>query len=260
VGGACITRGKIQAHLNPNDFPGLLLGRSGSDGSFLIHDLAAEPQELTAVHAEHGLASAMVTPSVGEPAIVNFTFGPSGQLAGIVTFAGTPTRAAVLVYEGQDTDRMFGWFHAEDDGSYRITGIPAGNYQVHIRVPQDVQDARWHIVRNLRIGTGTSGLSYDFQQGATTLTGAITEDGVPVNATVPIQVEYVGEGLYCTSAVKIENGEYAIDGLLPGQVAVRRVHEGGSVGEQSIPLTLPQNGTVTLNFDIASAELPPAQP
>jgi Carboxypeptidase regulatory-like domain len=233
------------------------LARSGlvepaEDGSFRARHLRPGIYRVRVVATDHQAESrdAVVVVEGMETAGVDFVLRGGASIAGkVLTLKGVPIAGAKLHAWPRQGVRTGAW-RAVDvislaDGSFRLTGLEAGAYQVNVskvgftgRGPDSVP-------------VGTDGLEIRLQQQATLVgTVIVGSDGAPA-PVAKVRVHAAGETddrITRSVSVASPDGEFSVRGLEPGRYELEASTEAGlrslrvpvsiSGGETPEPVTL----------------------
>ncbi len=106
---------------------------SDQDGRFTLQALSESVREIVAIHSDYAPGSSPVELQPGQPAQVSIALAPGGVLEGTVREGGRPVSGATLSVFPRAGSRV----ETGDDGRYRISGLPAGEFTVMVRYPSD---------------------------------------------------------------------------------------------------------------------------
>ena len=190
----------------------------------IYYDGATDAASATAVSVTE---SGGTLPSV--PVTVDFTLSTGGSLSGVVRRASdnTPVTDADVWAEAYDGGEGSGTRTASD-GTYTITGLPAGDYRVEASSRdqgfageyfQETSDFDSASRVTVSIGATATGVDFTLSSGAT-ISGLVIMDtgGAPISgADVSVHSDTGGWGHAATAA----DGTYSVTGLSAGSYRVR---------------------------------------
>jgi len=200
---------------------------------------------------------------------INFDLTIAGSIAGIVTDeSGNPISDIWLDTYNVDLDRWgFGFMRSELDGTYKIDGLPSGNYKVWIDaedyVGEHYDDALNFDDADIIIVTApneTGGINFQLGQGGS-ISGIVTdESGNPIeNAWVWANMYDDGYG---NGSPTLADGTYQIKGLPTGDYRVevevegyvREFYDDVLFWDDATPVSVTElNDTENINFALSVA-------
>jgi hypothetical protein len=135
--------------------------RSGADGSFELPALPPRegPVELRARHPAHppGRSEKFTFAQLGQTVELELRLEQGATISGNVALDGRP-RALRVYWNGE---RASGWTRANDQGAYRISGVPSGEVRLGARLEDEDEDIERPEDLLLFVEEGTS-LTADF--------------------------------------------------------------------------------------------------
>ncbi|MFY9570503.1 MAG: carboxypeptidase regulatory-like domain-containing protein, partial [Blastocatellia bacterium] len=173
---------------------------------------------------------------------------PSGSVSGRVTVGDGPVPRAVVVLS--PSDRPYTYENtpsaratADEDGHYRLTGVPAGSYNLCPYTPAFVVDSKTSFGqpgKSITIGDGEEidGMDFSLTRGGVIAGQVFDADGRPVceqrislvrldERGQKVPLFYFNSSMFNTD----DRGAYRVYGLMPGhyKVSVGDLTDGGSV-------------------------------
>ena len=241
----------------------------GSGTTYLVqfYDGAATDRSATPVSVTAG----QITPNI------NAQLQRLGQITGVVTDAATGQGIADATVSVLGSPGQGGGTTTASDGSYTVSGLPAGNYKVEVTSPaggvdyatQYYSGQMWADRANaVGVGAGQTAGPVDFQlQRTGQITGTVTDattGAAFVNARVSVRYASEANIAFSGSAVVGPDGTYTVSGLPPGKYVVQfsppigsgrdylpAWYYGGTYWEQSASLVSVAAGQTTPSINAA---------
>ncbi len=252
-------------------------GTTGWDGSYTIIGIApgayrlyAQPVTTNLAGVYYNNASTQNTASLlnistlETKSNVNFSLPPGGSISGVVTGAGdlTPPLPGMLVRasEASGSSNVGYYFLTQYDGSYTITGLPAGTYFVRAYAPTTDPSNNYIALYYNNVAQRNSATGVAVVSNETTPTinfsmpldgkvsGTVTSaaDGSPIPGLAILAFDTTSGSQMAAVAATIRDGSYTLTGLPAGSYYIRAYAAGTSYASGYYSTT----GTV---LDIASA-------
>lgn len=236
---------------------------TGSDGSFVVPDLAPGPvmvvaakpdayiQEMRStkvpgddlvitVPATGGVEGHVIDKASGQP-VTDFEVGPSGDRGG--------PGIRIMASLGAKS------IHS-DEGHFLLDDVPAGNVALVVNAPGYLSKT----LHGLKVKEGETlrNIEVDLEKGVT-LTGKVTgPDGSPLEGTTVSPAADNGGGFGLpgmfrgdASAVTDGAGEYTLDAVEPGDATISFEHDGYLPATKSVKL---EGGTVHLDAQLSKGK------
>ena len=213
-----------------------LVVETAEDGSFRIAGLPEGKAWLMAWHPTLGVVrqdSGLL--AAGGSQHIELRLSAGASIAGTVRFEdGSPAAAVSVGFTGQERGGLYTSVATADDGSYVVSGLPAGKYTVRARR----KAGPWNIstaverpeLRLITIGEGEQrrGVDLTLKPGGQSIAGSVTlSDGSPAaGASLVANIEDNGKSWRPTgiaiehSAVAREDGSFTLEDLEPGSFTV----------------------------------------
>ena len=177
---------------------------------------------------------------------VNATMHPGGSIAGTVTASSGPpvSQACVEIYSGNSAEPVETGYTGLD-GSYLVTGLAAGTYQVYFGDPECLFGApvlapQWYndeatqaTATGVPVAVGDTAQSIDATlqpDGQITGTVSAAPSASPLSGVCVTVVPVSSSGSLTVVAVTGTSGGYTLADLLPGEYKVRFSAGCGAVG------------------------------
>lgn len=165
---------------------------------------------------------------------IDFTLEPAGSIVGTVTATdnGEPLPNAPYVYLYQNDGTYLGSVRADSDGSYRLEGLPPGDYRLR-STGSGYRSEVWDDVPCGSPCDVLSGLAVSVEAGSTvtdvdfvldrlaSVRGSVTRTDTAAPAPSVLVELYDDNGTRITSDYTDSSGVYSIDRQLPGDYFVR---------------------------------------
>jgi len=203
-----------------NGETGVYATTTDAEGVYLLNGLETGSYFIEASRGSMK-ATSRATVSPYEAAVVDLALTPTGGIAGYCTLQGADSggyAGTFVVIKGTD---YIGF--TDDDGSYTLSQIPVGGYQVSF-----VHPGYESVYYPSTVTIPTADLAVLDSMSLTplaggTVTGTVTaQDQEPLEG-VMVVIEHSGGGQYFT--VTDDLGEYRVDGVNPGTVDVVFNHD-----------------------------------
>jgi hypothetical protein len=199
---------------------------------------------------------------------INFSLEQGGRIRGIVTseLDGSPLQNVhVSVYKSNGD--WSAWAYTQEDGSYTVTGLPAGNYTAKISHYNDYQSEYYNnsisegsaTPISVSLGETTGGVNFGLASLGY-ITGKVTSDvdGSPIGG---VRVRAYGDSVNGRNTQTLSDGSYTITGLSAGSYIVQAYSNGDFLGEyydnesdseSATPVSVTTNGTASgIDFSLA---------
>ncbi len=227
--------------------------RSGSDGSYILTGLSAGSYEIDVSKSGFETQELEVTLEGGTSTTEDVTLPLlRGQIQGQISTADGTSLEGATVTALSSTNQTFSTV-SESDGSYRISSLPVGTYDVSASLSGFSSNEVVSVTLSEDSQEATADVS-DFTANEASISGIVTDstsDEPLLDATVTLSG---GEGT--GSDATNTDGEYEVDGLAPGTytVTVEKSGFGGPTREvdlengesRSLDLSLgPNTGEIT---------------
>ncbi len=180
-----------------------------------------------------------VTVTAGaETSSIDFALAQGGSISGTVTDASGAV-SDVHVEAWNDEDTGHGWTKTGSSGTYTITGLPAGTYNVEVHYSNYAPQMQSSV--SVTAGQTTSGIDFTLA-AAGAISGTVTYGGAGV---ADIEVFAWSPGTYAGGeALTDASGNYVIDDLPAGTYKVKPEAEGyAGTMEEDVSVTAGVNTT-----------------
>ena len=206
---------------------------TASDGTYTINGLSTGTYHITVKADESGMNYASEEKSVsvtaGQPTNgVNFALTIGGSISGTVTYDGSSVaNVRVECWKREGMGR--GDAMTASDGTYTITGLSSGVYELEVRSDEE-NYASDHKTVTVVAGENTPNVNFVLSTGAS-ISGAVTYAGNPV-ANMRVEA-WNDQGSGWGDSMTASDGTYTINGLSAGtyHVKVRNDWDPTGMGE-----------------------------
>lgn len=216
--------------------------RSDAEGGYLIDSLPAGTYEMEAggdVYARY-LRTGIGLASGEAKADINLALSPGATISGTVTGPEGPVADAFV--GAVDSESLGAGTVTDEDGTYTITGLPAGVYGVSALADGLLQER----IDGIELGSGDQATGIDLCLGpAATISGAVRllADGSPgPNAVLSCEG---AEGLFLVGSE--EDGTYRFEHMPPGEYSLKTTGINYMTVEAVATVTAGETSTVDLN-------------
>ncbi|MFC1735200.1 sigma-70 family RNA polymerase sigma factor [Candidatus Hydrogenedentota bacterium] len=222
--------------------------RTEADGTFTLEGDNIRQKRLFALHPDYAPGSGNFNARTIEEDPVRIVLSPGGTMEGVVTLDGEPCENGRIHYDGKELTIDV---KTEEDGSYRMAGLPIGATMIGVTPEAGSGRDRIRIV-TVKANEVTR-VDFDFSGSASRIKGVVKVEGTPVtkgNAT--LYAGNLNEGFEFFTA-RIKEGQYSFDGVPAGDAGMRvhgRLDDGTSFAKR-VNFTVPEDETVVRNVNVS---------
>lgn len=154
--------------------------RTDENGRFAVDSVAPKETAVWAWLAGLAPGSAVAVPEPGSPARVEIVLQPEAWISGMVTLDGTPVTGARVAVSSPQARAQFGSAVTDEQGSYRIGGLPAQVVTVRASYSESEEEdpVRLQDEIELRAGHATE-IDFGLTTRTPTVEGLESEAGTP---------------------------------------------------------------------------------
>lgn len=213
-----------------------------ANGAYTLSSVAQGTHTVTATAVDYAPLSAVVNVTAGQTSFCNFTLtllSETGNITGVVKDENNNTISGATISVGGTTYSNT----TDNNGSYIITGVPAGTYNVTASKTGYVSRTQTNVNVTAKNTTELNFvLSVSAEQQRGSISGTVKDkNGAPViSATV---TAYYANNTVAGTAYTNSTGGYKLSNLLPGTYTIKVSKTGFQ--EYSMSVTLSANQTLT---------------
>lgn len=239
VAGATIWDGATQPHERQWATP---LAKSDAQGAFTIPSLSPGNHTLAADHPSYAPGTRELIVAANQTTPVEIVLGSGGVVEGRVTIGGRPAVQANVSVNAASFNKSA---QVGEDGAYRVTGVPVGEFTVHAGFQSDANNPRGY--RNARRtafveADRVTEVHFDFIDANAAVEGYVRAGNLTLQGGARVIAEVTAsDGVTEHYSTELDaNGYYRLD-MIPGAVALR------------VWAQLQDGASVNRNFDINAA-------